>query len=201
MEDENEWPYLVWETKDNKKREYASRPETLDMHVYDIPFSQFPSYLDRLGLTRNQKINLVNSIEVRPRNCTFSIHKTDDIRFNFKVKNEYLTTEINVLYDSDSGQLEYIGGYTSHDGLESMQWFRDIVRQIETENDYKFEFCYRGHDSTCREGKLRINEDYETLVMFEKNKGEEHYGYKLDFAGRKLEFYHEYPFHEYYMFF
>lgn len=200
-EDENELPYLVRQTRNDERRGYSDRPESSHLHIYDVPFSQFPLYIDRLGLAPNQKSHLINSIEIRPRDCTFSIHRTDDLRLSFKVKNEYLTTEIMVRYDPASGQLEYLTGTTHHDALQSQQWFKDIVHKIEIEKGCKFEFCYRGHDFKCRDGKLVINDDFETMVMFEKDGCNDHYGYRLDFSRRKLEFYHEYPFHEYYDFF
>lgn len=201
MEDENELPYLVWETRDNQQQN-NTRMQSIDISFNDIPFNEFSSYVKRLSLTYKEKIKIINSVEIKPENCIFSIYQSyDELSFTFTVKNEYVKTEINFIYDPDSCQLEYTGGMTYHHDLESMQWFKDAVKQIEKEKGYKFEFCFGGHDFSWREGKVLINGDFKSKVLFEKDEYGDHFAYKIDFTNKKLELDHVYPFHEYYAFF
>ena len=199
-EDENELPYLVNEKRDPIKQTGTVKQFELDFR--DIPYSEFSSYVQRLALPQEHKRNLIGRIEIRPKNCTFSIHqRSDEIRITFTVENEYVKAKINVEYNLNSSQVEFLGGTTYHDSLEAMQWFKNAVRKIENETGYKFLFCYNGPDFTSRGGKLLVTDDFETMVMFEKDHYSDHYGYQVDFAKRNLEFYHEYPFHEFYAFF
>ena len=112
-EDENELPYLVWQRRDrdeDRGQSYSDEDdfEPLNISFNNIPYSQFSSYVRRLQLTSDQKARLISSIEIKPRNCTFSINQNGD---------------------------------------------------------------------------------------------DDHYGYKVNFASRRLEEYHIYPFHEYFLFF
>lgn len=202
MEDENELPYLVWETRDNQQRNDTGTQKTTAISFKDIPFNEFSSYVHRLSLTYKEKTHIINSVEIKVENCIFSIYQSDDeLSFTFTVKNEYVKTKLNFIYDPESCQLEYTGGTTYHHDLESMKWFKDAVNQIEKEKGYKFEFCFEGHDFSWREGKVLINGDFESKVMFEKDGYDDHFDYKIDFTNKKLEFDHKYAFHEYYAFF
>jgi len=206
-EDENELPYLVWQRRDRDEDRGQSYSDTEDFEPIKISFnnilySQFSSYVRRLQLTREQKARLISCVEIKPRNCTFSLNQNgDDIRITFRIENEYLDTEITVSYDPFSGSVEYRYGYTHHDRLQSMKWFRDAVNLIERQNGYKYEFCYEGHDFSTRTGRLVVNDSFKTCVMFEKDGDDDHYGYKVNFASRRLEEYKTYPFHEYHLFF
>ena len=201
-EDENELPYLVWEAREDKHRNRANESHLRNINIKDRPFTEFSSVINGLLLSPNQKTGLLNSVEIEPKNCTFSIQgDSDELKIKFIVRNEYLTSEISMVYNLVSCQTEsYFGRYSSHDGLESLQWFKDAVHQIERENGYKYEFCHGGHDISTF-GKLLINDDFKAIAMFEKEGNGDHYGYKVDFNNRKLELYHVYPFHEYYEFF
>ena len=117
------------------------------------------------------------------------------------VKNRYVETEFLLEYDYTSSKMEYIIAYTYHDSLESMPWFKSEVKRIENENGYRYEFCYRGHDHEHSDEKFLIKDEFETLVMFEKDGSQDHYGYRLDFNTKILEHYHTYPFLEYCAFF
>ena len=89
MEDENELPYLLWETMDDNRRN--SRSSQLELNFEDIPFKEFPSYVKRLVLPQNHKNNIINSVDVEPENCTFSIHQKDrEIYLSLTLKNEYI---------------------------------------------------------------------------------------------------------------
>ena len=210
-EDENELPYLVSQKRDSYYRkdeneyfrdDYGQRSVPFELHFKGISFKEFPSYVMRLNLSRNHKDNIIRSVDIKPGNCTFSLNQIgDDVRMSFKVENEYLSTELNFRYDCVSGCFEYIGGYTHHDGLESQQWFRDEVRRIENETGYSYEFCYNGHDFSTKDGRVVINDAYESMVMFEEDHDSDHYGYKVDFTRKMLEEYQTYPFHEYFLFF
>lgn len=196
MEDENELPFLAYEKRDDIPR---GRSQLEDINFEDVPFREFPSYVSILRMTADEKVNLVNSVEIQPEGCTFSLHQGDDgIRIVFKIRNEYHSLTLNVEYDRNSGQIESLGGYSNHDGLESMQWFKDIVRQKEKKTGYRFIFCYVERCFSINEGKLLIKDDCETFAMFEKDHYEDHYGYRIDFERRKLKFYHAYPFFEFY---
>ena len=125
----------------------------------------------------------------------------EELRIIFNVLNEYLTTEIIVVYNSSLCGVEFLGGYTGHNGLESLQWFRDEVRKFENQNGYKFEFCFKGHRFNQNGGKLLVMDDFDSMVMFKKDEHDDHYAYRVDFGNRKLEEYPTYPFYEYFAFF
>lgn len=199
-EDENELPYLVWESDEPKG--IGDNSYLFKKDFENIDFREFSSYVRRLMISDDHKDSIIASVEVNARNCKFSIHQNgDDIRFSFTVANEYVKTEIDVRYNPDLAGMERYGGYTYHDGLESKQWFKEAVREIENETGRRYEFCFNGHDFTCRGGRLVINDSYETMVMFEKDGDSDHYAYKVDFALKELREYHTYPFHEYFTFF
>ena len=196
MEDENELPFLVYEKRDDIPR---GKSQLEDINFKDVPFREFSSYVSRLRMTADEKANLVNSVEIQPEDCTFSMHQGDDgIRIVFKIKNEYCSLTLTVEYDRNSGMIKSQGGYSDHDGLESMQWFKDAVHKKEKEKGYRFIFCYVERCFSTSEGKLLIKDDCETFVMFEKDGVDDHYGYSVDFARKSLKFYHEYPFFEFY---
>ena len=90
MEDENELPYLVWETREINRN---TKHIPLKMDFEDIPFREFSSYVRRLILAPNHINNIINSIDVKPNNCTFSIHQNDNgIDIFLILKNEYITS-------------------------------------------------------------------------------------------------------------
>lgn len=195
-EDENELPYLVWETRDEKPRNRTERFHLAEINIENKPINEFSSVVDGL-LFSNQKINLLNSIEVKPKNCTFSIKRNDDdFIITFYIKNDYLTSEIIVHYDLNSCQIQRPNYFASYDGLKSMQWFKNAVKQIEQEKGYKFDFCTEGYDALYKSGKLLINDDFDVIVMFDDDESNDQYGYKVDFENKKLNLYHVYPFHE-----
>ena len=146
--------------------------------------------------------NIINSVEINARNCIVSMHKRDDeIIMTFLVENEYVATEFRLLYDLNFSQIEYLGGTTYHDNLESRTWFINAVKKIEKENGYRYAFCFGGHDFSFSNGRLVVNGDFKSKVMFEKDGCSDHFDYNIDFAKRKLEFNHVCPFHEFYEFF
>lgn len=151
---------------------------------------------------QNHKNNIINIIKVEPEECTFTLRQREyEIRIDLKVKNRYVKTKFLLEYDYTSSKMEYIITYTHHDSLESMPWFKSEVKRIENENGYRYEFCYMGHNHEHNEVKFLIKNEFETIVMFEKDGSEDHYGYRLDFNTGNLEHYHTYPFWEYYAFF
>ena len=202
MEDENEWPYLVWEKKDSDRRYGNSKPVPINLEFKDIPFREFPTYVNRLILPQNHKNNIISIIKVEPEDCTFTLRQREyEIRIDLKVKNRYVETEFLLEYDYTSSKMEYIIAYTHHDSLESMPWFKSEVKRIENEKGYRYEFCYRGHDFERSDEKFLIKNEFKTIVMFEKDGSEDHYGYRLDFNTGNLEHYHTYDFMEYCAFF
>ncbi len=60
----------------------------------------------------------------------------------FLIENEYVATEFRLLYDLNFSQIEYLGGTTYHDNLESRTWFINAVKKIEKENGYRYAFCF-----------------------------------------------------------
>lgn len=199
-EDENELPYLLYEKRDEYKRSGKPVPPRLDFK--DIPFREFPSYVRRLNLALDHKNYIIDSVEVEPQDCIFSIRQEDDeVILTFEVRNEYVATRLSFQYDLNGRRFEYLGGTTYHDGLEAMEWFKSVVRKTEKENGFKFIFCYNGHSFDRSNGRLLIRRDFQTMVMFERDPHDDHYGYKVDFATRTLREYHEYPFFEFFEFF
>lgn len=55
MEDENEWPYLVWEKKDSNRKYSNTKPVPINLEFKDIPFREFPTYVNRLILPKTIK--------------------------------------------------------------------------------------------------------------------------------------------------
>lgn len=212
-EDENELPYLVYERRDRDYKEdeddysheyyrYNKGNVKNGLHLTDIPFWEFATYVRRLNISENHKDSIIRLVDIKPRNCTFSIHYVlDDLRMFFRVENEYLATEVRVHYDFGMSCFEYCGGTTYHDRLESMQWFKNLVRKMENEKGFSYEFCFNGHDFSSRGGRVVINDSYESMVMFEKEGDDDHYAYRIDFEKRRLEEYKVYSFTEYYDFF
>ena len=199
-EDENELPYLLYEKRDEYKR--SGKPVPLRLDFKDIHFREFPSYLRRLNLALDHKNYIIDSVEVEPQDCIFSIRQDDDeVILTFEVRNEYVATRLSFQYDLNGRRFEYLGGTTYHDGLEAMEWFKSVVRKTEKENGFKFIFCYNGHSFDRSNGRLLIRRDFQTMVMFERDRYDDHYGYKVDFATRTLREYHEYPFFEFFEFF
>ncbi|MEE0935330.1 MAG: hypothetical protein U0L42_06615 [Methanobrevibacter sp.] len=212
-EDENELPYLVYERRDRNYSndwddysydEYRAPKRNVrnDLHINNVPLWEFPTYVRRLNISENHKDSILRLVDIRARNCTFSInHVLDDLRMSFRAENEYVTTEIRVHYNFGESRFDYCGGTTYHDRLESMQWFKNLVRKMENEKGFSYEFCFNGHDFTSRGGRVVINDSFETMVMFEKDRYDDHYAYKIDFEKRRLEEYKVYSFIEYYEFF
>ena len=143
-EDENELPYLVSEKRDNGRR--YEKPTRYDRVFRNITIDEFPKILNVLGFAPDQIRDLMNIIEIRPRNCICSIREdgTDDIIMKFNVKNEYVASKICVSYSRNRRRILGHGSLNNYDSLMSMQWFRDEVNRIENETGWKFSSCVGG---------------------------------------------------------
>ena len=190
MEDENELPYLVWETRDNNRR--TSRSNRLELDFEDIPFKEFPSYVKRLILPQNHKNNIINSIDVKPENCTFSIHQKDkEIYLSLTLKNEYITSTFHGSYDQNDSEISFNFPSTSYRGLESRQWFKKEVKRVEKEIGLKFDAETGGYHFEWVGEKLKITDEFKIFIHFsDKDPYGDSHGYKVDFENKKLEKYH-----------
>ena len=190
MEDENELPYLLWETRDDNRR--TSRSYQLELDFEDIPFKEFPSYVKRLVLPQNHKNNIINSVDVEPENCTFSIHQKDQkIYLSLTLKNEYIDSTFYGSYDTYDSEISFNLPSVSYSGLESMHWFKKEVKRVEKEIHLKFDSEGGGYHFKCTDEKLKITDEFQILVYFSNNDGySDSYSYKVDFNNRKLEKYH-----------
>ena len=197
-EDENELPYLVYETRESKKRKYSDPP--LNISYENIPFSEFPSYVNRLILTPNHKSNLISAIDVKPRQCTFSIRQSDEgVAITFNVKNQYIESKITVFYNPTYFNLEMQSNAHYHNYLESMQWFKDEIARVEREIDLKFWECGSGFDYECSDGKFQLKDSYTVIVFFgDESPTSDYHEYKVDFENKKLEMYHVTSFMEWF---
>ena len=192
MEDENELPYLVWETRDDNRRNGNSKPIPLKIDFEDIPFREFSSYVKRLILAPNHISNIINSVDVKPNNCTFSIHQNDNrINISLILKNEYITSEFNGFYDSDTSEITFNFPYTNYGSLESLSWFKNEIRRVENEIGLKFDCESGGYHYQWIDEKLKITEEFQILVYFtDDDRYSDSYSYKVDFNNKKLEKYH-----------
>ena len=200
-EDENELPYLVYETRESKKRKYSDPP--LNISYEDIPFSEFPSYVNRLILTPNQKSNLISAVDVKPRQCTFSIRQSDEgVQIKFKVKNQYLESNITVFYNPAYSSFESQSYTNYHNGLEALPWFKNEVARVEGEIDLKFWECGSGFDYECSNGKFLLDDSYTVIVFFgDESPTSDYHEYKVDFENKKLEKYHVTSFMEWFAYY
>ncbi len=186
-EDENELPYLVSSRRDDS-RNYSRRDNSRNINFKDVPFTEFPTYVKLLRLPLEDKVNLINSVEIRPGDCRFSIRQDDEeIMIDFEVENKYLKTEITVSYSPVSHRIEYRWGYVSHDGLESLRWFRNEVALAEKETGLDYDMALGGFRFSTDDGKLIIKDEMYVSVIFSRNYNEnDSYEYRVDFEKRKL---------------
>ena len=76
-EDESELPYLVSSRRDDS-RNYSRRDNSRNINFKDVPFTEFPTCVKLLRLPLEDKVNLINSVEIRPGDCRFSIRQDDE---------------------------------------------------------------------------------------------------------------------------
>ena len=143
-------------------------------------------------LPQNHKNNIINSVDVKPENCTFSIHQKDrKIYLSLTLKNEYVTSTFHGSYDPNESEISFNFPSTSYRGLESMQWFKNEVKRVEKEIRLKFDSESGGYHFKWADDKLKITDEFQILVYFSNNDGySDSYSYKVDFNNKKLEKYH-----------
>ena len=191
MEDENELPFLVWETRDDNRRNQNREPVPLKLDFEDIPFNEFPSYVKRLILGQDHKNNIIDSIDVEPKNCTCSIHQNDSrIDISLILKNEYVTSRFDGFYDVDNSEITFNSPYTNYGSLESLQWFKNEIRRIENEIGLKFDYESGGYHYQWADEKLKITDEFQILVYFsDDDRYSDSHSYKVDFENKKLDKY------------
>ena len=192
MEDEHEWPYLVRETRNDNKGNGNVGTSTLRRDFEGIPFSQFPAYAKRLILPPDHINNIINSIDVKAKNCTFSLHQKDfTVNIILTLKNEFLSSEFRGTYDSSSSELSFNLPFHYYEGLKSMKWFKSEVSRVEKEIGMKFYSLVRGYDFTWADERLTIEDEYDALASFSDDDIQsDTHSYKVDFEDKKLIKYH-----------
>jgi len=182
-EDDNELPYLV-----SSKREpirsgggYISPA----MNANNVPFREFPAYVNRLNIPYDDKRLLIDSIIVEPENCTFSFKNSqDNLKIEFTVENQYVRSYVSVVFDGELYVSFWSGNY---DGLESMQWFKNEVRRIKKEIGKDFWSFAGGFHHELRNGIFRLTNDCSIVAYFgDGSTNMEHRLYNVDLANQRL---------------
>ena len=185
-EDENELPYLVSEKRDGYR---GSGSVQLRMDFEDVPFRDFRSYIDRLLMPRKDKVTIINSIKVNPKNCICSISQDGHVvDINLVLKNKYLSSRFHFRYDSE---MQFLYPFHDHSIMKSSQWFKDEVRRVENEICLKYDACGGGYRFHFEDDMLEVLDEIEVLVYFSDG-GEfsDSHSYKVDFKNKKLVEYH-----------
>ena len=79
-EDENELPYLLWQKRDKIK---AGNPKPFNINIQNRPFEDFESTVRGLIIPDDDRANIISSVEVRPKNCRFSVKEPAEKRGAF----------------------------------------------------------------------------------------------------------------------
>lgn len=194
-EDENELPYLL-----SQKRDKVKTPRSSGFHyeiiIEDRPFSQFASAVEGLIIPIDDRINIINSVEVTAKNCTFSINDSGDrLIFQFVVENRYVKTFITVYFENH--QLSVSNYYIDHGKLESQPWFKSEVSRISREIGLDFYTCSSRRAHEFEDGHLTIEDNCSVLVIFgDGDFFNDHPGYKIDFKRKRFVEYHIFAGHE-----
>lgn len=199
MEDENELPFLV--ESDSMNRGRYDSGGVRNKNYTNVPYSEFQKYVEFLMLPQMHVANIVNSVEVEPKNCRVSIKREDDeIRFQFVVQNEYVKSQFNATYDLNYGEMTFFLPYHSYDGLDSMDWFKREVSMIKRQTGLEFDGCGGGYDFSHNDGKdVVIKDEIEVLAYFSpEDMFSDSHSYMVDFDKRKLNKYHEHPWFEFF---
>ena len=72
MEDENELPYLVYSRRDDDRTSVGGHA-FIKKDFENVPFEEFAIYMNRLILSQEHKIRIINSIEVKMYSFPFTI--------------------------------------------------------------------------------------------------------------------------------
>ena len=164
-EDENELPYLLWQKRDKIK---AGNPKPFNINIQNRPFRDFESTVRGLIIPDDDRANIIRSVEVRPKNCRFSVSTNSEDNNNhdrlesadwFKREVSRISRQIGQDYYSCASGY----GYKCSDGRLTI-------------NDNCCILVYFGDDSCDILG--------------------EYPGYKIDFKKRKLVKYHVFQGHE-----
>lgn len=200
MEDENEWPYLVWENKGEYGGSRNTVTPSLNLSFENRPFGEFSSCVNRLLIDSSHKRKILSSIKVEPRNCSFSLRQEDEkIRMSLVLENEYLTSQFNGFYDLNSCELTFYYPFHSHNRLESMSWFESEIRRVKSESGLGFDEATGGYKFEWRDDNLRIKDQFEVLAMFsDGGERSDTHSYKVDFKNRKLVKYHVHDWFEFF---
>jgi len=195
-EDENELPYLLWQKRDKIK---AGNPKPFNINIQNRPFRDFESTVRGLIIPDDDRANIIRSVDVRPKNCRFSVstNSEDNLVFTFDVENRYVRTSIRSVYEDH--ELYVSSYYNNHDRLESADWFKREVSRISRQIGQDYYSCASGYGYKCSDGSLTINDDCCILVYFGDDSCDilgEYPGYKIDFKKRKLVKYHVFQGHE-----
>lgn len=178
--------------QDDNRRNGNAKHVPLKRDFEDIPFREFSSYVKRLIISPSHMNNIINSFDVNPQNCTFSIHQNDDIiGISLVLKNEYMTFEFNCTYHCNNSEFTIPLPSQDYRNLESMQWFKNEVRRVEKEIGLKFDSEAGGYHYQWIDEKLKITDEFQILVYFsDDDRYSDSYSYKVDFKNKKLEKYH-----------
>ena len=183
-EDENELPYLVSSKRDPVRSGGGYKSPIIN--AKNVPFREFPAYVNRLNIPYDDKRMLVNSIIVEPENCSFSFGTLgDDLKIEFFAENQYVKSYVSVVFDGELYVSYWSGNY---DGLESMQWFKNEVRRIKKEIGKDFWSFAGGFHHELRNGIFRLTNDCSIVAYFgDGSTNMEHHLYNVDFDARRLK--------------
>ena len=161
-EDENELPYLVSSKRDPVRS--GGGYTFPGMNAKNVPFAEFPRYVNMLNISPSDKRMLIDSIIVEPENCTFSFKNSqDNLKIEFSVENQYVRSYVSLVYDGELYVSYWSGNY---DGLESMQWFKNEVRRIKREIGKDFWSFAGGFHHELRNGIFRLTNDCSIVAYF-----------------------------------
>ena len=195
MEDENEWPYLVWEnTHDNYRSSAPSIPKP------EMPKSdedKIHEILDGIDLTYTQHMRLFGKLVefLNSKDCTGLRAEGgyDEYVFTFTRENKYVKTTHEFLFYpilADQPRI-FKDCYTthSHDGLLNSPEFQSLIRS----KGLQFIECRGGYVSDYRmaDDEFVLKDEMEIGVYFKA--GSKKRRYKLDLEKMELsEDYFEY---------
>jgi hypothetical protein len=197
MEDENELPYLVYSRRDDDRTSVGGHA-FIKKDFENVPFEEFAIYMNRLILSQEHKIRIINSIEVKPKNVFVSIHhKGNEVRLEFDVRTHYFEIRVYLTYDADVSK--FVGYYDSysHVNLVSSDWFKREVAKKEREIGKKYLACAGGYVVKCDEYSCIITDKLNVDAHFDDgNNGT--IGYAVDLEGKTItDDYFEFPYYLY----
>ncbi len=195
-EDENELPYLVWETRDedshsksysnhdySNKEKAKTNEEKLDEILSSIYIS-----VSQWTILKNKLISFLNS-----KDCT-DLTAVEDMfggyTFVFTRENEYVRTTVEFFYDPNYAELRRIfvdcNTYHNHDNLVNNPSFQNLIKKTGME----FIKCAGGYvtDYSMAADEFTLKDEIDVGVYFKVGSKERRYELDLN----KMELSKEY---------